>query len=164
MTTPHTHIEDAEKDQAMADPAKTLTDEQLEEGGLRPVQAFVRTRASKNALRVARSKENKAEQGIKQVNVQAPESIHAALKEIAKRTAAGESLADAVAHAVPEFQKPINQAAVAPTVSPAVAPAVDPAVAPVVDMLQVDDQLAKVVEAVKKPGFKSWLIKKLAGI
>ena len=147
MTTPHTHIEDAENDQAMADPAKTLTDEQLEEGGLRPVQAFVRTRASKNALRVARAKENKAEQGIKQVNVQAPENIHTALKEIAKRTAAGESLADAVAHAVPELQKPII-----------------PPASPIPDQPLADDVAAKVVEAVKKPGLKSWLIKKLAGI
>lgn len=147
MSDQHTHIEDAENDQAMADPAKTLTDEQLEDGGLRPVRAFVRTRASKNALRVAKSKELKAEQGIKQVNVQAPEQVHTALKEIARRTTAGESLAAAIAQAVPELAQPHH-------VEP-----LDALQAPV-----LNDSEAKVVEAIKKPGFKSWLIRKLAGI
>ena len=145
MSEQHTHIEDAENDQAMADPAKTLTDEQLEDGGLRQVKAFVRTRASKNALRVAKSKEAKAEQGIKQVNVQAPEKVHTALKEIARRTTAGESIAEAIAHAVPELAPKPVEAPVAPSV--------------------IDDQpTQKLLEAVKKPGFRSWLIKKLAGI
>lgn len=145
MSEQHTHIEDAENDQSMADPAKTLTDEQLEDGGLRQVKAFVRTRASKNALRVAKSKEAKAEQGIKQVNVQAPEQVHTALKEIARRTTAGESIAEAIAHAVPELAPKPVEAPVAPSV--------------------VDDQpTQKLLEAVKKPGFRSWMIKKLAGI
>lgn len=145
MSEQHTHIEDAENDQSMADPAKTLTDEQLEDGGLRQVKAFVRTRASKNALRVAKSKEARAEQGIKQVNVQAPEQVHTALKEIARRTTAGESIAEAIAHAVPELAPKPVEAPVAPSV--------------------VDDQpTQKLLEAVKKPGFRSWMIKKLAGI
>lgn len=149
MSEQHTHIEDAENDQSMADPAKTLTDEQLEDGGLRQVKAFVRTRASKNALRVAKSKEAKAEKGIKQVNVQAPEQVHTALKEIARRTTAGESIAEAIAHAVPELAPKPVEAPVAPPVAPSV----------------VDDQpTQKLLEAVKKPGFRSWMIKKLAGI
>ena len=151
MSEQHTHIEDAENDQAMADPAKTLTDEQLEDGGLRPVRAFVRTRASKNALRVAKSKQAKAELGIKQVNVQAPEQVHTALKEIARRTTAGESLAAAIAQAVPEMAP---KALTAPLEAPA-APS-----APGID----DQPTQKLLEAVKKPGFRSWMIKKLAGI
>lgn len=147
MSDQHTHIEDAENDQAMADPAKTLTDEQLEDGGLRQVKAFVRTRASKNALRVAKSKEVRAEQGIKQVNVQAPEQVHTALKEIARRTTAGESIAEAIAHAVPELAPKPVEAPLAPS-------------APVID----DQPTQKLLEAVKKPGFRSWMIKKLAGI
>lgn len=143
MSEQHTHIEDAEKAQVIADPEKTLTDDDLEAGGLRQVKAFVRTRASKNALRVAKSKESKAEQGIKQVNVQAPEQVHTALKEIAKRTTAGESLAAAIAHAVPELAQQ---------------PRIEP------QEPQPDSVEAKVAEALKRPGFKSWLIKKLAGV
>ena len=147
MSTTHTHIEDAEKDQVMADPEKILTDDELEDGGLRPIKAFVRTRASKNALRVAKSKEAKAEQGIKQVNVQAPEPVHSVLKEIAKLTSAGESIAEAIAHAVPELAPKPVQAPVAPP-------------APVI----ADQGTQKLLAAVKKPGFRSWMIKKLAGI
>jgi hypothetical protein len=144
MSTTHTHIEDAEKDQVMADPEKILTDDELEDGGLRPIKAFVRTRASKNALRVAKSKEAKAEQGIKQVNVQAPEPVHSVLKEIAKLTSAGESIAEAIAHAVPELAPKPVEAPVSPVIA--------------------DQPTQKLLDAVKKPGFRSWMIKKLAGI
>jgi hypothetical protein len=101
MTDQHTYIETAEADQAACDSASVLTDEQLEDGGLRQIKAFVRTNASKNALRVAKAKELKAEQGIKQLNVQAPKELHDVLKEIARLTTAGESLTDAITHAVP---------------------------------------------------------------
>lgn len=63
------HLEDAERAQGVADPAAVLTDDQLEEGGLRQVRAFVRTRASRNALRVQKHREKAAAEGLGQVNV-----------------------------------------------------------------------------------------------
>jgi hypothetical protein len=136
------YIEDAEKRQTVADPEKVLTDVQLEDGGLRQVKAFVRTTASKNALRVAKSKAVKAEKGIAQVNVAAPKEVHAALKEIAKLTSAGESLGSAISKAVPTFSES----------------------APVEQKPDFTDAEAKVVRALKVPGLRSWLICKLAGV
>lgn len=85
-------IEDAEGAGGPADPERVLDDEQLHQGGLRPVVAWVRTKASKNALRVKKARDKRALDGVRQVNVQAPESVHATLKEIATRTAGGEAL------------------------------------------------------------------------
>jgi chorismate synthase len=137
------YIEDAEKRQTVADPEKVLTDVQLEDGGLRQVRAFVRTTASKNALRVAKSKESKAEKGISQVNVLAPKEVHAALKEIAKLTAAGESLGSAISKAVPVLSTSSPTKEKNPVFT---------------------DVEAKVVRALKVPGLRSWLICKLAGV
>ncbi len=47
-----------------------------------------------NATRQARHKAKLADAGLKQLNVTAPEPVHAVLKEIASRTRVGESLAD----------------------------------------------------------------------
>lgn len=99
--TTHTHLEDAlDAGAPVADPEKVLDDEQLRDGGLAPVRAWVRTKASKNALRAKRSRE-KAEKGEggaarKQVSLLAPpdEQSRAVLREIGKRMVAGEISAD----------------------------------------------------------------------
>lgn len=83
---PKKYIEDTESGLQNAD--DVLTDEELTAGGLVPVTTFARTKASKNALRVKKSKARKAagEGGrvpVKQLNLQAPASDdgRAALKK-----------------------------------------------------------------------------------
>jgi hypothetical protein len=135
--------EDAARDQKVADPATVLTNDQLEAGGLRQVRAFVRTRASRNALRVQRHREKAAESGLQQVNVMAPEDARAAVKEIAKRTADGEPLA-------------------AVLLDVAKAPAAPAAPAPKVDTSEAADAL--VIAAARRSGLRGWMIRKLAGV
>ena len=139
------HLEDAERAQGVADPAAVLTDDQLEEGGLRQVRAFVRTRASRNALRVQKHREKAAAEGLGQVNVVAPDEAKEALRAIAKRTAGGESL-EAVLRDLAGLQRP--------QAGPAPAPKVD--TSPEAD--------AMVVAAAHAPGLRGWLIRRLAGV
>ena len=139
------HLEDAERAQGVADPAAVLTDDQLEAGGLRQVRAFVRTKASKNALRVQKHREKAADEGLGQVNVVAPEAARDALKAIAKRTAGGEPL-EAVLRDLAGLQRP--------QAGPAPAPKVD--TSPEAD--------AMVVAAAHAPGLRGWLIRRLAGV
>ena len=129
------HLEDAERAQGVADPAAVLTDDQLEAGGLRQVRAFVRTKASKNALRVQKHGEKAAAEGLGQVNVVAPEAARKALKTIAKRTSGGEPL-EAVLRDLAGLQ------------SPQAVPEAD----------------ALVVAAAHAPGLRGWLIRRLAGV
>ena len=150
------HLEDAERAQGVADPAAVLTDDQLEEGGLRQVRAFVRTRASKNALRVKKHREKAAEEGLGQVNVVAPEEARDALRAIAKRTAGGEPL-EAVLRDLAGLQRP--QAA--PGVTPA--PKVDTSPAPE-RPAKLPEADALVVAAAHAPGLRGWLIRRLAGV
>jgi len=83
------HLEDAEN-VPMPTCEKTLTDSDLEDAGLVKTSAFVRTKKSKNALRIARHKKKKAQAGIKQLNVEVPEKSKEAFKVIAKKVTAGE--------------------------------------------------------------------------
>lgn len=92
MTDLFDTVEDAENAQQVADPAATLTDAELEAGGLRQVKAFVRTKASRNALRVRKHREKVEAEGLGQVNVVAPTGARDTIKAIARRTAGGESL------------------------------------------------------------------------
>jgi len=78
-------------------PESILTDEQLAAGGLVKVNAFMRSKASANALRVKKHREKKETEGIKQINVQANEEARQAIKAIADRTKAGEPISDVLA-------------------------------------------------------------------
>lgn len=62
----------------------TYTDEQLESAGITKVNAYIRTKQSKNALRVKKSKEKKAQQGIKQLNIQIPDHKKDDIKRLAE--------------------------------------------------------------------------------
>lgn len=89
------HIEDAENrpfDMA----GEPLTDDQLEAGGLVEVRAWVRSKASANALRQQRKREKQAEEGRSQVNVVVPDECKEPLKELAAALAAGQIDADDV--------------------------------------------------------------------
>ncbi|GAD65159.1 hypothetical protein [Aquipseudomonas alcaligenes] len=152
------HLEDAERAQGVADPAAVLTDDQLEEGGLRQVRAFVRTRASRNALRVQKHREKAAAEGLGQVNVVAPEAARDVLKAIAKRTAGGEPL-EAVLRDLAGLQRP--QAVPGP--APAPAPKVDTSPAPERPS-KLPEADALVVAAAHAPGLRGWLIRRLAGV
>lgn len=74
-------LDPAPADQTAGDP---LSDDQLVVGGLVPVQCWIRSKSSKNALRIARMKQNKAAEGIRQINVQAPEAVHDLIKAVAR--------------------------------------------------------------------------------
>lgn len=89
------HIE--EITEAPANPDAVLTDEQLAAGGLVKVNAFMRSKASANALRVQKHREKKEAEGVKQINVQASEEARQAIKAIADRTKAGEELSNVLA-------------------------------------------------------------------
>lgn len=89
------HIEDAEN-RPFDLAGEPLTDDQLEAGGLVEVRAWVRSKASANALRQKRKREKQAEEGRSQVNVVVPEECKEPLKELAAALAAGQIDADQV--------------------------------------------------------------------
>lgn len=87
---PLEHIEDIESSVQLTAPP--LDNAALINAGMVPVKAWVRSKQSANALRVAASKEKKErEQKIKQLNIPAPtdEFSRAALKEVANALCAG---------------------------------------------------------------------------
>lgn len=92
------HVDDI-KD-ALIDSAKVLDDAELAAGGLVPVQAYMRTRTSRNALRQRKAKA-KAEEGAdgrvprKQINLQAPadEASREALKKLVAEMVEGHVIA-----------------------------------------------------------------------
>lgn len=79
------NLEDAENQPLPNGDNKTLTDSELEQAGLVKTSAFVRTKKSKNALRVEKHKQKKAEQGVKQLNIEVPEQHRDIFKQIAKQ-------------------------------------------------------------------------------
>jgi hypothetical protein len=89
------NLEDAQNVELPTD-KKTLSDNELEKAGLVKTSAFVRSNRSKNALRVEKNKEKKADIGIKQLNVEVPEQHRETVKAISKSLAAGLSMEDAV--------------------------------------------------------------------
>ena len=92
------HIEDV-KD-ALIDSAKILDDAELAASGVVPVQAYMRTRTSRNALRQRKAKA-KAEEGAdgrvprKQINLQAPadDASRDALKRLVSKMVEGHVIA-----------------------------------------------------------------------
>lgn len=92
---PASHVEDIPNKPLATD--AVLTDGELIAGGLAPVQGWMRTKASKNALRQrkAKAKRESGEDGRaprKQLNLQAPadESARAALKVVSDRLIDGD--------------------------------------------------------------------------
>ncbi len=84
------NVEDVEN--VAADVQETLTDSELEQAGLIKTSAFVRSKKSKNALRVKKHKEKKAKQGIKQVNIEIPDHHKETVKKLAKDLCNGKDL------------------------------------------------------------------------
>lgn len=81
------NVEDAENsDTEITNP---ISDNELESAGLIKTSAFIRSKKSKNALRVKKHKDKKAQDGIKQVNVEVPEHQKEAIKILAKELCKG---------------------------------------------------------------------------
>jgi hypothetical protein len=80
------NLEDAQNVPLPTD-EKTLTDSELEQAGLVKTSAFVRTKKSKNALRIEKHKQKKAENGVKQLNIEVPEQHRDIFKALAKELA-----------------------------------------------------------------------------
>jgi len=148
-----THLEDAQKvampigsvvlDAPEEDQAKTPTDLQLESVGLVKTSAFIRTRKSKNALRVQRAREKKIEAGVQQLNVQLPEAQVEPMKELARLVSEGtidiqeviEGVKPLVSKTPKENPKPQK-----PTNNPA---------------LELGQKAQKILEA---GGFRAWIL------
>lgn len=92
------HVEDVTD--ALIDSAKVLDDDELAAGGVVPVQAYMRTRTSRNALRQRKAKA-RAQAGAdgrvprRQINLQAPtdDASREALKKLAAAMVDGEVIA-----------------------------------------------------------------------
>lgn len=84
------HIEEIAE--SPVNPETILTDKQLADGGLVKVNAFMRSKAGANALRVQKHRKKKEAEGIKQINIQGNEEMRQTIKVIAERTKAGEPL------------------------------------------------------------------------
>lgn len=78
------HVEDAVNVALPRDSEPTLTDSELEQAGLIKTSAFIRTKKSKNALRIEKHKAKKADLGVKQLNIEIPEEHRDFFKAIAK--------------------------------------------------------------------------------
>jgi hypothetical protein len=89
------NLEDAQNVKLPTD-EKTLSDNELEQAGLVKTSAFVRSNRSKNALRIEKHKEKKAEIGIKQLNIEVPEQYRDTLKVIASELKDGKTLEEAI--------------------------------------------------------------------
>jgi hypothetical protein len=90
------NIEDAENVPLPLADKKTFSDTELEQAGLVKTSAFVRTKRSKNALRIEKHKQKKEELGIKQLNIEVPEQHREAMKQLAIALKAGQSITDAL--------------------------------------------------------------------
>jgi hypothetical protein len=66
---------------------KTFTDTELEQAGLVKTSAFIRTKKSKNALRIEKHKQKKADSGVKQLNIEVLEQHREVFKALAKELA-----------------------------------------------------------------------------
>lgn len=100
-TAPAELIEEVEdRGPGVVDPEKAISDDQLEEAGIVPVKAYMRTKVSKNALRVKKSAEKReaGETGParRQLNLQAPvdDTSREALKRLNTALLEGEITAD----------------------------------------------------------------------
>lgn len=146
-----THLEDAQNVQ-LPTSEKTYTDAELEQAGLVKTSAFVRTKKSKNALRIEKHKQKKAEQGVKQLNVEVPEQHRDMVKSFSKALKDGLSPEEAVKTLFPS--KP------APEPAPQ-----KPQKAPDSDFESKTREYAtigqKVAEIKSRGGFKAFLLNRL---
>ena len=138
------------------DPDRVLSDDELQAGGLQPVKAYVRTKASKAADRQKRWREKKSAEGLKQTNVQVPEEHQDTIKEIARRLREGEPV-----EAVPAKPQPLQVVPEAPA-QPKQEPQPEKPT-PASDEPELTEADRKVLLAARGRGLRSWLVRRLAG-
>jgi hypothetical protein len=153
------HLEDAQNVPlpTFAD-EKTLTDNELERAGLVKTSAYVRTKKSKNALRIEKHKDKKlTEKGVKQLNIEVPGEHREVFKALAKELATtGAIQQEHIAY----FTKLVsldkytteNEAQTHQTASESDKENLS------IESIAIGKKCAKIVA---KGGFKSWLLKKI---
>jgi hypothetical protein len=148
--TPHTpdFLEDA-TGRSVIDAGKVLTEDDLLNGGFAPVRAYVRTRAGKAATRQQRHREKLQDEGVKQVNVQAPAEAHPVIRALAERLRQGEDL-QAVLRDLAKTGAPA-----APDAKPQPQPQPQPRPRPA-----ASDPVAEVIQ---RGGWRAWLLRWLLG-
>lgn len=151
------HLEDAQSVELPVD-EKTLTDSELEQAGLVKTSAFVRTKKSKNALRVLKHRDKKAQEGIKQLNIEVPEQHRDTLKAIAKQLKeSGEVKPDQIA-LLPTAKSGDNSKSSESKKTAQQEARTD-------DKTSLPDECViignKCAEIAAKGGFKAWILKKM---
>jgi len=141
------------------DPDRVLSDDELQAGGLQPVKAYVRTKASKAADRQKRWRDKKATEGLKQTNVQVPEEHQETIKEIARRLREGEPVESVPAK--PQPLQAVPEAPAQPKPEPQPEQAEKPT--PASDEPELTEIDRKLLAVVRKRGLRSWLVRRLAG-
>src|SRR3990172_9427841 len=118
---------------------ETYTDEQLSQGGLVKIEAFIRTKTSSAAVRKANQRKREETEGLKTVTVKAPIEVKPLLQMIAKECSEGMTIEEAVKKTIPSVT---SHAFVTPE----------------------DEQNIKIGKKVTKlSGWKKWIVSKLIG-
>lgn len=137
---------------------KTITDNELEQAGLVKTSAFIRTKKSKNALRIEKHKDKKlTEKGVKQLNIEVPEQHRDIFKALAKELATSGTIQQdkmdyfaklvSVDNKTTENKKQTPQKAQESNNKPLS-----------VESIEIGNKCAQIVS---EGGFKSWLLKKI---
>lgn len=147
------------------DPNTVTRDEQVTVAkalGFKPTQAWVLTNPPKKASspaaeRVKRSRERAKERGIEQLNVPMPKKLHGLMRELAKRTSAGDSFEAAVVALVPSISAPASPNSPQPLMVPQATvlpsqPQLQPSTTPRLTDLPAWPTL---------PAWKRWLVSRL---
>lgn len=98
------------EDQAVADAEHCLTDEQLTAGGMRSKRCWVKTDASKGALRVKKHREKLEKEGLKQISIKVPIEQHETIKQISSALVEGKTILDAIIQVVPAIAPKVERA------------------------------------------------------
>lgn len=151
------NLEDAQNVPLPVD-EKTLTDSELEQAGLVKTSAFVRTKKSKNALRVKKCNDKKlAKTGVKQLNIEIPQQHRDVFKSMAKELVSSGTIQQnkmdylsqlvATAKNTPDNKKQATKSA-----------SEDENGRLAIESVKIANKCAQIV---LQGGFKAWLLKKI---
>ena len=149
------NIEDAENVPLPLSDNKTLSDNELEQAGLVKTSAFVRTKRSKNALRLEKHKEKKEEQGIKQLNIEVPKQYRDVFKAMAKELSATGTISGKQLEILPVVNG--NNKEKKPTKTPVKAPESDSKA----EQINYDKIVERVNYIRNRGGLRAFLLNKL---
>lgn len=148
-----------------ANPNTVTSDEQVTVAkalGFEPTQAWVlanppKKPRSRAAERVKKSRELARERGIEQLNVSMPKKLHGLMRELAKRTSAGDSFEAAVVALAPSISVPASPNSPQPLMVP------QTTVLPSQPQLQpsTPSRLSDLPVWPALPAWKRWLVSRL---